>query len=567
MKRYSIYSCCMALAIAFVLMTNSASATILYQETFDAVPTNTPPDTVDCTGSDPPADFFPIGMLRRNVDNRTPHPDVNYVDNAWMVRGDYLFNVSDCAAFSTSWYTPAAVSNDWMWTPLITLPSGNLLLSWNAIAYDPNFRDGYEVRVITQAAGPPTGGTGVIGNQITSSTQVFSVAQESSAWTANAVNLSAFAGQGVYIGFHNNSSDKFLLLIDDIKVQTQTLDVAATNPLNPSVFTRIPRGMAIDPSIGLTASNVGEFSASNVSGSAQWFRDDIPILSAVASDVIAAIAPSANAPMVFAINLPIIATPELGTWAVRYSIVSSPADETSGNNAIYSSPVQVTLGDLARHAGSPAATLGIGAANGGELGVQFTITQALIARAIRFTLGAKDEMLEPSWGGLPVVARLRNFTAGAPDALSGTGIATTISAPAQFAPAEYELPFSSPVILEAGTYVMTVVEPTSAGGGALPLHMHNSIYQIGHTWVNWPTNPNGPNWSHFETFGPMFAKTPAITLITDFRQFADGFEDLKTLHPEKNGVIIKPMAPASPPTRAGSNHELHRISEHPNGNL
>jgi hypothetical protein len=139
------------------------------------------------------------------------------VNEAWEVREDFALDTGDCMAFSTSFYSPVGAANDWMWTPAIgPIPAGAELY-WSARAFDPSFADGYEVRVMTN--GPPSGGTGVIGNQLTNSTQVFSIAAEQTTWATRSVDLTAFAGQTVYIGFRNNSNDKFLLVVDDIRVQ------------------------------------------------------------------------------------------------------------------------------------------------------------------------------------------------------------------------------------------------------------------------------------------------------------------------------------------------------------
>lgn len=152
---------------------------------------------------------FPTGWVLLNADNLTPDAAVSYVNAAWERREDFANNVADSAAFSTSWYAPAGTANDWMWTPAITLTS-NCQLSWNAIAYDPSFLDGYEVRVWT-AGGTPTSNTA-------QSTVLQTIAAENSTWTARTQSLAAYSGQTVRIGFRNNSIDKFLLLIDDVTV-------------------------------------------------------------------------------------------------------------------------------------------------------------------------------------------------------------------------------------------------------------------------------------------------------------------------------------------------------------
>jgi hypothetical protein len=156
---------------------------------------------------------FPADWFRFNVDNRTPAAAVNYVNNAWIVRDDFAHDSQDYAAFSTSWYTPAGAADDWMVTKAVALPASALSckLNWNAITYDPDYRDGYQVRVFTSQP--------VQATLVADSTQLFSTGAENTSWTSHEIDLSAYKGQSIYLAFRNNSNDKFLLLIDDISVQ------------------------------------------------------------------------------------------------------------------------------------------------------------------------------------------------------------------------------------------------------------------------------------------------------------------------------------------------------------
>ena len=146
----------------------SAQSQILFSEDFDNISGPTAGGAGTYT--------FPVGWLLRNVDNGTPAASVSYVNEAWERREDFANNVADSAAFSTSWYSPAGTSNDWMWTTSFAVQPFTVL-KWNAVTYDALYPDGYEVRVMV-APTTPTGGSGVIGNQITSSTSLFSIAAE-----------------------------------------------------------------------------------------------------------------------------------------------------------------------------------------------------------------------------------------------------------------------------------------------------------------------------------------------------------------------------------------------------
>ena len=80
--------------------------------------------------------FPPAGYC--NVDNFLPIRLL--VISTKPGKEERIFHLmGDSVAFSTSWYTPAGIANDWMWTPLIGPITSNSLLSWNAVAYDPAF--------------------------------------------------------------------------------------------------------------------------------------------------------------------------------------------------------------------------------------------------------------------------------------------------------------------------------------------------------------------------------------------------------------------------------------------
>jgi hypothetical protein len=202
-----------------------AKAQIIFQEDFDGVsgPTAGGAGTYS----------FPAGWSLFNIDALAPNASVAYVNEAWERREDFSFNAADSAAFSTSWYTPAGTSNDWMFTPAISIPA-NTVLSWNAVTYDAAYPDGYEVRIMTVAPNA--------GNLLSSSILLQSIAAENTTWTTRTQSLSAYAGQTVYIAFRNNSTDKFLLLIDDVKVEVNVnFDAQLVTADTLTEYTLIPQ--------------------------------------------------------------------------------------------------------------------------------------------------------------------------------------------------------------------------------------------------------------------------------------------------------------------------------------
>ncbi len=176
----------------------------------------------------------PDGWTAFNVDGRTPDPQVGYVTSAWIVREDFKFDINDQVAFSTSFYSPVGQADDWMWTPEFTLAEG-ATLSWDAVAYDPNFPDGYEVRILP-GGGAPTADPAA-------STVLATIAGENSDWTSRSIDLDAlgYTSGPARIAFRNNTNDRFVVLVDDVLVVADT-----TAPAAPVLSTMEPASPSSD---------------------------------------------------------------------------------------------------------------------------------------------------------------------------------------------------------------------------------------------------------------------------------------------------------------------------------
>ena len=114
------------------------------------------------------------------------------------------------AACSTSWYTPAGTSDDWLITPAVTLSGSNPQLSWRAMAADAKHADGYTVYISTNA--------GTEKGDFLTATPLFDTKAESAEWSEHMISLAQYAGQTVRIAFVNTSHDCSRLFVDDITV-------------------------------------------------------------------------------------------------------------------------------------------------------------------------------------------------------------------------------------------------------------------------------------------------------------------------------------------------------------
>lgn len=154
---------------------------------------------------------MPGTWIITNSDGLTPATNVAWCTNAWVVRDDFADATNKVAA-STSWYVPAGISNDWMATPQVSITQTGTILKWRSMAQDPLYPDGYRVYVTTASGGAPADFTGGSG------TQVYTTTADNTVWTDHTINLDAFVGQTIRIGFRNNSNDMFVLMVDDVQV-------------------------------------------------------------------------------------------------------------------------------------------------------------------------------------------------------------------------------------------------------------------------------------------------------------------------------------------------------------
>lgn len=166
-----------------------------------------------------------------DVDGKTPAPAVSFITTGWNnvdkwgAEGNFGGPAGDHAAASTSWYVPAGTSNDWLITPQISIPAGTSTFKWDAKAQDPDYMDGYKLMLA------PNGGNTVADFTV----ELYSTPEEDSDWVTRTVNTSAYAGTTVRLAFVNNSTDKFMLLVDNVSLD-------ATAPAGPAGCLTAPNG-------------------------------------------------------------------------------------------------------------------------------------------------------------------------------------------------------------------------------------------------------------------------------------------------------------------------------------
>lgn len=475
--------------LVFALLSMYSYSQTIFYESFNGIKGS--------TAGGPGTYKFPTGWLLRNVDNLTPNSQVAYVKNAWERREDFKFTVKDSCAFSTSWYGPAGTSDDWMWTPKITLPdtSNPIILSWRGVAYDPLYMDGYEVRIML-APNEPTGGNGQIGNQVTASTILTSVTAENVQWTNRDLDISAYKNKEVRIAYRNNSSDKFLLLIDDVKVFVKTMDDVGLIKIYNNEYTTIPIAQATGFGLGATIKNFGANVAINTRVKASIIDvSDNSVYKTVYSDVVASLASNQSADVIF----PNYNIDKKGKYFVKYE-VENAQDTDSSNNGLTSEILDVTQSVMARDNGEATGQLGIGAGTLGYLGQSFVLNHQALATGGTISFSA------PKQGGTYQLALWNvNTQTNKPNQIIAE---TQILKFENAEPLTTSLSFvNGPKLLQPGKYVLTAVERDST----LSISQTAKVFTPGTTFVKWAGSPGG-DWAHNEDFGSTFAKTFAIRL-------------------------------------------------------
>ncbi len=151
---------------------------------------------------------LPVNWVVYNVDNNTPATPVNTITEAWTVLANSESGTGNHIV-STSWYSPAGSSNDWLVTPAITIPVTGYFLEFDVMAKDISFPDQFSVYINT------------VGNQVSNFTAPALILDSipSNNYSRKSIDLSAYSGQTIYIAIVNSSFDKYLLFVDNVIVR------------------------------------------------------------------------------------------------------------------------------------------------------------------------------------------------------------------------------------------------------------------------------------------------------------------------------------------------------------
>ena len=481
----------------------TGAPSVQYSENFDSV----------CAAGSPTQPYAPpAGFTVHNVDGRTPAANVAYVTSAWVVREDFIVGpTTNCAMFSTSWYSPAGAADDWAVLPVQVTPTANTKLSWEGFAPDAAYPDGYEVRYSTTGTNPA---------DFLANAPLLTVPAESAAWTPRSISLGTQAGTPIHIAFRNNSNDKFLLLIDDIEVAEVLTHDPALLALSQSPhggYSRLPAFLGYPFDLAAEINNNGTDPLTSVVVDADVLRDGAP------ESVFASTPVALGSGATQSVSLGSSAYLSPGAWTVEATVQAAEGDNDAANSSASIPLAEVTTSELARWEGAFTGALGIGAASGGELGVVFDVPAEALLVSMQYAMNNPDGLPDPTpdpgdegdgiadFNGYTLQMTLREWDAGAgtPGALIHTA-ETTVAVDAPIGPMTLEFP-TGRLVLPAGRYVASAVEPTTPEPRTLAVFQSDERFEPSTVWVSWPATP----WTPVEAFGAQFAKTFAVSVFLE----------------------------------------------------
>lgn len=130
---------------------------------------------------------------------------------------------------------PVTANNDWLVSPAITLGASNNVLTLWVKALSPSFVESYKIGIY-------------VGNGTPTSAANFTIISGSSAliapftWQQVTQSLNAYSGQTIRIGIQYMSSDKYMFMVDDVKVTTGTLATDEVSKSKTSIFPNPTKG-------------------------------------------------------------------------------------------------------------------------------------------------------------------------------------------------------------------------------------------------------------------------------------------------------------------------------------
>jgi hypothetical protein len=460
MKRiFTLKAILMSALFSFVMM--QANSQVILQEDFN--------------------NGWPAAWTTIDGDGNLYNANLGWIPNSgsWRIVDDFdSLAVMDSVAVSSSWYDPVAPADDWMITPQVTLGS-NSQISYDEKAQDPAYPDGYELLISTttpDVAGFTGAGSGVI----------YTVAAAANPSVRQTFNLAAYAGLPVYIAWHNNSTDQFVLSIDNVVIEQLAggPDGAVSSVDMLSEYTQLPVALGMSINLGGTIENVGGSGATGA-----MLNADVELVGTgsvyTTSSTGIALASAATSVEALGTYVPTV----VGSYVVHYDVSINEADGNAANDVMMSDTIMVTDSTIARDGGMVAGTLGIGAGTPGWLGNGYTIPAAAGLTSITWQI---DPNATGTMGGQYTRAEVWDMAGGIPNAVVAVTDSMMLTGPG---PHNVTMPIVGGAFSVPTDFVLVVVE----GDSNTVLTYDANIYTAGATWVDFPGNPFA-GWANSEQY-------------------------------------------------------------------
>lgn len=156
---------------------------------------------------------IPANWVMIKADANVPASNFNaaiisgLTNKAWMA---WAKAAGDSAALTVSWFNPVGKADRWLITPSFTVNDPNMVISWEDYCPDATYTDSIQVLVATNAGTTAADFTTTLYNQKASA----------DGYTKKGVNLgNVYNGQTVRIAFRDNSTDQYLLFLDNVAAE------------------------------------------------------------------------------------------------------------------------------------------------------------------------------------------------------------------------------------------------------------------------------------------------------------------------------------------------------------
>ena len=333
-------------------------------------------------------DGMPAGWITLDEDGE---PLDNWVDTSMAsyfssYNGNYPAFKGDKVAASFSWTSSVAYTPDnWLITPAITITDPATELSFRALSTFGTSQGGsgdyLEVYISTT-------GTATTDFTTTLFDKTFSVEE----WEKVTVSLAAYVGDNVHIAFrHYNSTDQWMMALDEITVATPYTDLDLTSMSDLSEFTSVPESQTPSTlTIRSGVANAGNQDISSYSLNtfiylAPDYTTPIKTFSTPGTDLLV--------DSTATIEVGTYDVSAAGTYLVR-NIASAPNDVISNNDTLERT-FTVSPVEYARDLGTnDASGVSMGDSTNAVLGTTYDFTKAVLLDSVMFmteldTVGGK----------------------------------------------------------------------------------------------------------------------------------------------------------------------------------